>query len=151
MRTRLIGFFLGVVLAAVPVSSALADTTADGGADLGLDAITITSGSVNGGKGVVTLHGTIGCSKDVTVWVTGNVAQVVGRFHTIVGNGGAMISCLAAKGTAAFALTVRAEQGKFAPGRARIDAFADTSVCDEFDCLDDSVSFGPVAMRLTRR
>jgi hypothetical protein len=151
MRARSLGLVLGIALAAMPLSTALADTTGGGGADLGLEAVTITGGTITAKTAVVTLHGTISCSQDLTAFVWADVSQVVGRFNTIRGNGGQEIACAAATGSASFAVTIFAEQGKFAPGSAQVGAFADTGFCDDVDCYDDSVSFGPAGVRLSRR
>ncbi|MEP6640197.1 MAG: hypothetical protein ABJC39_12680 [Chloroflexota bacterium] len=134
----------------MPLSTALADT-GGGGADLGLDAVAISGGTIVAKTAVVTLHGTISCSQDLTAFVWADVSQVVGRFNTIRGTGGQEVACSAASGTAAFDMTVFAEAGKFAPGNVRVGAYADTGYCDAIDCYDDFASFGPAAVRLSRR
>jgi hypothetical protein len=151
MHARSLGLLLGVALAAMPLSTALADTTGGGGADLGLEAVTISGGTIAAKTSVVTLQGSITCSQDLNAFIWADVSQVVGRFNTIRGTGGQEVACSAATGTALFSLTVPADQGKFAPGSVQVGAFADTGFCDEFDCYDDSAFFGPVGVRLSRR
>lgn len=149
MRSRSLGLVLGLALAAMPLSPALADT-GGGGADLGLDAISISGGTIAAKSAAVTMHGTISCSQDLTAFVWADISQVVGRFNTIRGTGGQEVVCSAASGTASFDITIYADAGKFAPGNVQVGAYADTGFCDESDCFDDSVSVGPVAVRLAR-
>jgi hypothetical protein len=151
MRARSLGLVLGIALAAMPLSTALADTTGGGGTDLGLEAITITGGTVSNKVAVVTLRGSITCAQDLTAFVWADVSQLVGRFNTIRGSGGREVVCAAATGTASFDLTVQAEQGRFAPGSVQVNAYADSGFCDDVDCYDDAAFFGPAAVRLTRR
>src|SRR5262245_29522846 len=153
MRTRklLIGVVAPVVLALGVVSPVLADTTGGGNADLGLDAITITATHVQAKTGIATVSGTISCSQDLTgVFVSAEIDQVVGRFHTLRGWGGTAVDCAAADGSAPWTLVIQPDQGKFANGRATIFAFGDVSFCDEFECYDDSVAVGPLAIQLGR-
>jgi len=150
-RSTLARIVLPFILLASVATPALADTTGGGSADLGLDAITITSASVNGRTGVATVSGRISCSQDITdVFVSAQLEQVVGRFNTIRGWGGAQVSCSAATGSAAWSFIVRAEQGKFAGGNATVYADAGIDICTEFECLSDYVSVGPQAIRLGR-
>jgi hypothetical protein len=154
MRTRnkLLGVVLPVMLLVGAATPVLADTTGGGGgADLGLDAIAITSATVNARTGIATVSGTVSCSQDLTdVFVNAELDQVVGRFHTLRGWGGTDVACLAADGTAAWTLTIQPDQGKFANGRATIAANGDAFTCDEFDCYDDFIGVGPTAIRLGR-
>jgi hypothetical protein len=151
MRTRSLGLVLGIVLAAMPLSTALADTTGGGGTDLGLGTVTITGGTVGTKGAFVTLHGSITCAQDLTAFVWADVTQAVGRFNTIRGGGGDEVVCAAATGTAPFSLTVRSDQGRFAPGTVQVSAYADSGFCDDVDCYDDAAFFGPAGVRLTRR
>ena len=152
MRKIRFALLVGVALALVSASSALADTSGGGGADLGLEAVSINAGSVVGKTGEVTLTGSIGCTQDVEGFVYVDVAQVVGRFHTIRGWGETSFSCLAAGGSAAFSISILADQGRFAPGAVRVSAGADTGYCDVVgeveECFYDSASFGPASIRI---
>jgi hypothetical protein len=152
MRTRnlLIGVVAPLVLALGVATPALADTTGGGGgADLGLDGMAITSTSVTARTGIATVSGTIACSQDLNgAYVFVELDQVVGRFHTLRGYGGAPVDCAAADGSASWTLTIQPDQGKFANGRATIGAFAAIDVCGEEDCVSDSVSVGPQTIRL---
>src|SRR5215213_6076091 len=115
MRARPLALILGLVLAAMPMSSVLADTTPGGGADdLGLESVTITGGTVVAKTGLLTLNGSIACSQDLTASVGADVTQVVGRFHTIRGFGSTEVGCLAADGSAVFSMSFYADEGKFA-------------------------------------
>ncbi len=151
MRPRSLGLLLGVALAAMPMSTAFADTTGGGGADLGLEAITISGGTIAAKTAAVTLRGSITCGQDLTAFIWADVSQRVGRFHTIRGGGGQEVSCSAATGTAVFSLAISTDEGKFAPGSVQVRAFADSGFCDEFDCYDGSAFFGPAGLRLARR
>jgi hypothetical protein len=148
MRNRTLALVVGLALAMISASSVLADTSPGGNADLGLDAITISAGSVVGKTGEVTLTGAIECSQDLTADVFVDISQVVGRFNTIRGFGYASVSCLAADGSAPFTMSLFADQGKFAGGSARLSAFAETGSCDDVECFFDSVSYGPATLRL---
>jgi hypothetical protein len=151
MRThnRLIGIVLPLALVLAAATPALADTTGGGGADLGLDAIAITHGSVNARTGIATVSGTIDCSQDlIGAYVSVELDQVVGRFHTLRGYGDTAVDCLATDGSATWTTTIQPDQGKFANGRATASAFAGIDVCTEDDCLSDGVKLGPVAIRL---
>jgi hypothetical protein len=154
MRTRngLVGIVLPLALALAAATPVLADTTGGGGgADLGLDAIAITNGSVNARTGIATVSGTINCSQDVTgAFVSVELDQVVGRFHTLRGWGGAQVDCLAADGSATWTTTIQPDQGKFANGLATVSAFAEIDICTDVDCLSDGVGLGPVPIRLGR-
>jgi hypothetical protein len=152
MRNRWFALLIGVALAMVSTSSAFADTGGGGGSDLGLDAVTISAGSVVSKTGVVTLTGSIACSQDLEASVFADVAQPVGRFKTVRGFGFVSVSCLAADGSADFTLAVFADQGKFAAGTVRVSANAETGFCDVSGdpCFFDSVSFGPESIRLRR-
>ena len=151
MRSRPLALVLGLVLAAMPMSTVLADTGPGGGnADLGLESVTITGGTVASKTSLVTMNGSITCTQDLTAFVEVDVSQVVGRFNTIRGFGGTEVTCLAADGTASFSTSFFADQGKFAPGNVTVNAFADVSFCDEVDCFDDSAFFGPATIHLGR-
>ncbi len=153
MRTRklLVGVVASFVVALAAVTPALADTTGGGSADLGLDGISITSGHVNARTGIATVSGTIACSQDLTgVFVSVELDQVVGRFHTLRGFAGTSVDCAAADGTASWTMTIQPDQGKYANGRATVSTFGDVSFCDDVDCYDDSVSAGPQPIRLGR-
>ena len=142
---------LPIILLASVATPALADTTGGGTADLGLDAVTITSASVNGRTGVATISGTIGCSQDITdVFISTQLEQVVGRFNTIRGWGWTQVSCSAATGNAAWSAIVRADQGKFAGGRATVYADAYLDFCTDIECLSDYASVGPESIHLGR-
>jgi hypothetical protein len=151
-RNRLVGIVLPLALALAAATPVLADTTGGGGgADLGLDAITITHGSVNARTGIATVSGTIDCSQDLTgAFVSVELDQVVGRFHTLRGWGGTPVDCLAADGSATWTLTIQPDQGKFANGRAVVSAFAEIDVCTDVDCFSDAAGLGPVSIRLGR-
>ena len=150
MRNKLFAILVGAALAMVSASSVFADTGGGGTADLGLEAVTISSGSVVAKTGVVTLTGSIDCTQDLEAGVFVDLAQVVGRFNTIRGFGFTTVGCLATAGHAAFSMSFLADQGKFAPGGARVSAGADVFVCDEVtgECFEDFVSYGPASIRL---
>jgi hypothetical protein len=148
-RTKLVGMVLPVALLLGGVAPVLADTTGGGNADLGLDAVNVTAASVNSRTGIATVSGTISCSQDLTgVFVSAEIDQVVGRFHTLRGWGGTVVDCSAADGTAGWTMTIQPDQGKYANGRATINAAADVSFCDDVDCYDDSAFFGPADIHL---
>jgi hypothetical protein len=102
----------------------------------------------------VTVTGQIQCSQDLQASIGLDLTQVVGRFWTISGGGGTGVECLEAEGTADFSLTFYPWSGKFAPGHARIQGYADTYMCtgepDAEECFYDSVAIGPMNVRLTR-
>lgn len=147
MRVRLLAVLVAALLAAFNVSSVFADT-GGGGTDLGLEAITINGGTVIAKTGEVTLTGSITCTQDLEASVFVDLAQVVGRFNTIRGFGSTSVGCLAAAGSASFTVSLFADQGKFAPGAARVQAFADTGFCNDVDCFFDSATYGPASIRL---
>ena len=150
MRNKLFSIVAGLALVALSASSALADTTGGGGADLGLDAVQVSAGTVISKTGEVTLTGSVNCSQDVDVSVYVELTQVVGRFHTIYGSGGTLapVTCLAADGTAAFSLSFFPYEGKFAAGTARVAATAQAGSCDDVGCTIDTASYGPASLRL---
>lgn len=148
MRNKWFAALVGVALAMVSASSVLADTGGGGNADLGLEAVSINTGSVVGRTGEVTLTGSISCTQDLDAWVYVDATQVVGRFNTIRGWGYTSVGCLAADGHAGFSMSFFADQGKFAPGAVRISAGAYTWFCDDVDCFYDFASFGPASIRL---
>ena len=154
MRTRnlAMGLVLPLALVLGVAGPVLADTTGGGGsADLGLDGIAVTSASVNARTGIATVSGTVSCSQDFTgASVFVELDQVVGRFHTLRGWGGASVDCLAADGSGEWTMTIQPDQGKFANGRATITASAELDVCDEFDCVFDFAGMGPATIRLGR-
>ena len=149
-RKLIAGIGLPLILALGIATPVLADTTGGGGgADLGLDAIAVTSTHVNGKTGIATVNGTIDCSQDLFgVFVAAEIDQVVGRFNTLRGWGGASVDCVAADGSASWTLTIQPDQGKFANGRATIAAFAELDLCTDVDCVADFADFGPQAIRL---
>src|SRR5690242_14627522 len=99
IRKLAVGIGLPLILALGVATPALAATGGGGGADLGLDAVTVTSTHVNSRTGIATVNGTIDCSQDVAgVFVSAEIDQVVGRFNTLRGWGGASVDCLAADG-----------------------------------------------------
>ncbi len=149
MRVRLLAVLVAALLAAFNVSSVFAATGPGGGnADLGLEAVTISGGTVIAKTGQVTLAGSITCSQDLDAFVFVDLAQVVGRFNTIRGFGDTSVSCLAAEGSATFTVSFFADQGKFAPGAARVQAFAETGFCTDVECFFDDASYGPASIRL---
>ena len=128
----------------------VADTGPGGNADLGLDAITISTNTVQPRTGLVTVTGRVECSQDLEAYVWGDVSQVVGRVWTVSGGGDTTVECLAADGSADFSVSFYAGSGKFVPGRARLEAFADTGYCTEEECFYDDVSTGTLIVRLSR-
>jgi hypothetical protein len=150
MRNKLFSIVAGLALVSLSASSALADTTGGGGAELGLDAVQISGGTVISKTGEVTLTGSISCSQDVEAYVSAELTQVVGRFHTISGWGGTLnpVTCLAANGTAGFSFSFFPYEGKFAAGTARVTAMAQAGFCDEVACSIDEASYGPASLRL---
>lgn len=149
MRVRLLAVLVAALLAAFNVSAVFADTGPGGGnADLGLESVTISGGTVSGRTGQVTLTGSITCTQDVDASVSVDLAQVVGRFNTIRGFGFTSVSCLAAEGSASFTVSFFAEQGKFAAGAARVQAFAETGFCNDVDCFFDQATYGPASIQL---
>ena len=85
MRVRLLAVLVAALLAAFNVSSVFADT-GGGGTDLGLEAVTISGGTVIARTGQVTLAGSITCTQDLDASVFVDFAQVVGRLNTIEPN-----------------------------------------------------------------
>jgi hypothetical protein len=150
MRNRILALGLGLAMVAGSASAALADTTGGGGADLGLDAISVTGGSATPSTGAVTISGSISCSQDVEVYVYGQLTQVVGRFNTIRGWGQSptSITCLAADGTAGYQFTISPDNGKFAGGAAVVLVGAEAGACDDFGCSFEDVTYGPASLKL---
>lgn len=152
MRKVRFALLVGVALALVGAPSALAETTGGGDADLGLEAVSVSAGSVVSKTGEMTLTGSVSCTQDVEGFVYVDVAQVVGRFNTIRGWGGTSFSCLAADGSADFSMSFLADQGKFAPGAVRVSAGAETGYCDVVgeveECFYDSALFGPASLKI---
>ncbi len=148
MRVRLLAVLVAAALAAINVSSVFAATGGGGGTDLGLEAVTISGGTVVAKTGQVTLAGSITCTQDLDALVFVDLAQVVGRFNTIRGFGDASVSCLATEGSASFTVSFFADAGKFAPGAARVQAFAETGFCTDVECFFDDASYGPASIRL---
>jgi hypothetical protein len=148
MRVRLLAVLFAAALAALNVSSVFASTGGGGGTDLGLESITISGGTVIAKTGQVTLAGSVTCTQDLDASVSVDLAQVVGRLNTIRGSGFTSVSCLAAVGSASFTVSFFADFGKFAPGSARVDAFAETGFCNDVDCFFDDAAFGPASIRL---
>jgi hypothetical protein len=148
MRVRILAVLVGLVLATINASSVLAATGGGGGADLGLEGVTISGATVIAKTGQVTLAGAITCTQDLDASVGIDLAQVVGRLHTITGFGGTSVSCLASEGSASFTVSFFPDQGKFAPGTARVEAFAETGFCNDVDCFFDDASYGPASIKL---
>ena len=109
---------------------------------------TVTSATVDAQTGAVTVTGTVTCARVGTFFLDINLAQTVGRFHTIRGYGGTVVECTEVGQTVVFTATVEAEEGKFAPGRARLRAYA-IGNCTEFDC--EFQFLADTTLRLTRR
>lgn len=89
--------------------------------------------------GVVNITGTLTCSGPVAfVHASAGVTQPVGRFKTL--NGFGSISSSECAGEVPFTILVHAEAGRFGPGIAYIDVFA--QVCDAgfFICDQDNES-----------
>ena len=107
MRARLLAVLVAALLAAFNVSSVFADT-GGGGTDLGLEAVTISGGTVIARTGQVTLAGSITCTQDLDASVFVDFAQVVGRLNTIRGFGFTSVCCLAADGSATFTISLLA-------------------------------------------
>lgn len=160
MRSRILAVPFALCLVLVSAGFAAADTTpGGGGAEGGLD-FTITSIGVTPKSGEVTISGEVTCEVNFD-WVTVQVelAQIVGRLHTLRGWGWADIpgGCRASDGTASFTLSFYAESGVFKPGKAtmRADAYGDG---DCYEIPDDDyycdtwgwASSGPTAIRLGR-
>ena len=147
-RLLSVGALLTVLLA-WPIGVA-AETGPGGNADLGLDGVTITATTVLPRTSLVTITGQIQCSADLDAFVWVDVNQVAGRHWTIQGGAETQVGCLAADGSAAFQVSFYASNGKFVPGRSRLEGFAETGSCTEEECLFDDVTFGPVGIRLAR-
>jgi hypothetical protein len=140
-------FMLSVAMLASPI--AVAADTGGSNADLGLDGVTISTTSIVGRTGLVTVAGRVECSQDVDAYVWAEVSQVVGRTSTISGGNATEVQCLAADGSAGFSLSFYAWSGKFAGGQARVQGGAETAVCTEEECFFDAVAFGPTNVRLS--
>ena len=140
---------LGAALAAWP-SVASADTVGGGESDLGLDGLTITSATVAPRTGLVTISGEISCSQDLHASVGVGLTQVVGRLSSLSGDGWTDIECAAADEAAGFSVEFYAWSGRFAPGHARLSAYAYTETCTEEECFFDSISLENASIRLTR-
>lgn len=153
MRRRTRRFLLIAALGAAVVawpSLVSADTGGGGETDLGLDGLTITSATVVPKTGLVTISGEIACSQDLHAGVWVELTQVVGRLSSIHGGNGTDVECAAADGVAGFSFEFYPWDGKFAPGRARLSAYAETGSCTEEECFFDSVSLENANIRLTR-
>jgi hypothetical protein len=108
---------------------------------------TITSVSIDPQTKVVTVEGTVRCAPEVNrAFVDVEVSQVVGHLHTVRGFAFARLSC---DGRTPFTLRVRAEEGFFTPGEAKVRAFAGACIgggefgrCD-FDRLSKEVQLSP--------
>jgi hypothetical protein len=150
--TLLLRAVLPIALLIGAATPALADTTGGGGpTDLGLDGIAVTSARVDAQTGVATVSGTISCSQDLSgVFVGVEIDQIVGRFHTLRGWGGAVADCLAADGVGTWTMSIQPDQGKYANGKATISGYAEIDFCDEYACYGDFVSVGPETIRLGR-
>lgn len=158
MRSRLLAIPFALVLALASAGIVAADTTPGGeGAEGGLD-VAITSVSVNAKTGLISVSGAITCEVDFE-WVGANVevAQVVGRLHTLRGWGWANLDgCAAVDGTASFTMTFYADSGRFAPGKAMVyvEAYGEGGCSEDPDTGDYScdssgwAAHGPTAIRL---
>ena len=144
MRRRMLGVVLGVCLAAVATPVAAQD-----GADLGLDAISVTSVSFSR-DGSAIVRGRITCSQTVDGAAFLSVYQGVGRIATIAADAFVEFRCRASAGSLSFAIPVFPFAGKFRGGRAVVMAQAETFVCDpdSGECFDDVVTYGPATVRL---
>jgi hypothetical protein len=84
--------------------------------------LTPTSVSIDPQTKVVTVEATVRCASEVNrAFVDVEVSQVVGHLHTLNGFASARLAC---DGRTPFTLRVRAEEGFFTPGQARVFAFA---------------------------
>jgi hypothetical protein len=153
MRKRAISLFIGVALALALAAPVAADT--GGEADLGLDAIAITSVAVDTRSGAATVHGAVVCSADIEGYAGVELRQTIGRFFTVGGWGDGWFSCSAATGSAAFHVVVQPYEGKFGGGPATAYAYAETVQCSDAeedpDCMFDVVQNGPTVVRLGGR
>jgi hypothetical protein len=137
-----------VALAAGPVA---ADSEPGGGESLGLDAVRVTSATVDPRSGLVTISGEIECSQDIEeVHIDAGAEQLVGRLNVIQGSGDTSVGCPAEAGGSAWVVSFHGWDGKFAPGVARVSASAWTFVCTEEECFEDFVESGPLSLRLHR-
>ncbi len=113
-------------------STAIPAAAHSGTANLGIDAVGITS-VTRITLGRVALKGTVTCSKTtsgVNVWA--GVRQVAGRTNTVSGENYRTIRCVA--GTKVpFSMTITPEQGKFVGGNALAWAHAEKYVYWETD------------------
>jgi hypothetical protein len=81
--------------------------------------VTFDQATVDPRTGEVTLSGTITCSEPAVVDVFGELRQQVGRIFTVRGFFGVFVECPGPEGTT-FTVTFTADQGRFAPGAARL-------------------------------
>ena len=158
MRSRFLAIPFALCLALASAGIAAADTTPGGeGSYGGLD-VTITSISVNAKTGLVAVSGDVTCEVDFDyVGAQVELAQVVGRLHTLRGWGAADIGgCLAAAGTSPFTMSFYADSGRFAPGKAMVSVYAygdggcaEDPATGEWICVNSGwASHGPTAIRL---
>ena len=80
-------------------------------------------------RGLVTISGTVTCSEPLFVIISGQVVQRVGRFN-IVGDYFTFVFC---DGETAWQATAQSPGGRFAGGKARVDAFAQDVAGAAFD------------------
>ena len=143
MRHRILALLAGLVLAVGSASSVVAG-------DFGFE-VSIDAGMVVGRTGEVTVTGSVSCTEDLGASVEVQLAQVVGRFHTIRSVGSTTLDCLAADGRGTFSISLLADEGKFAAGPARISAIAFGYVCDPEvpdGCLGAFDDYGPASIQL---
>jgi HYR domain-containing protein len=91
-------------------------------APLQLSAALAPVGSVNGKTGIATISGTVHCSRDIEVDVTGHLEQLFARRVEVTGADSVHVSCRAP--ATAWGATVTGENGRFGPGAAAVHATA---------------------------
>ncbi len=111
--------------------------------------LTITSVSIDPQTKVVTVKGTVSCAPEVSrsARVAVEVSQDVGRLNTVSGYDQERLR--GCEGRTPFTLKVRAEEGFFTPGDAKVRAFAGACIgrgefggCD-VDRLSKEVQLSP--------
>ena len=86
--------------------------------------LTITSTTIDPQTKAVTVKGAVTCSQETTFAFVGvEVSQVVGRLHTV--SGFAFERFRPCEGRTPFTFRLRADEGRFAPGEAKVRLFAD--------------------------
>jgi hypothetical protein len=102
------------------------------------------SGSVNSKTGIVTIGGTVSCNRETTVFVSGQLTQVVANRATVSGSFSVQVAC--AQPAAAWQATVTADNGRFSAGKASTTLFA--GACDQFGSCDfDQPPAGGISLR----